>query len=229
MTVAVFSTSCASKRPVMRVSPTVSAPRIRARCEMDLSPGMAAVPRNGPDRRDFKGLTVSEPRIFEPKSLFDSPLQAWQTTRLPTQPFFMGSMSLVKADLGLKRVCPSCGSRFYDLQKRPIECPKCAFSFEPESLYKQRRPRQPEPVAPVVERERDEDEETEEEVEEAEAEEAEAQIEEPVLVVAGDDEDEEEIVSEEAEAEGAGMSVVEPNAEVADIEEVEDEDLVEED
>ncbi|MGD0867660.1 MAG: TIGR02300 family protein, partial [Rhizomicrobium sp.] len=58
-----------------------------------------------------------------------------------------GSTTLVKADLGIKRVCPSCGARFYDLQKRPIECPKCAFSFEPESLYKQRRPRQPEPQA----------------------------------------------------------------------------------
>ena len=55
--------------------------------------------------------------------------------------------NLVKADLGTKRVCPSCGARFYDLTKRPIECPKCAFSFEPEALYKQRRPRQPEPAA----------------------------------------------------------------------------------
>src|SRR5471030_1467780 len=172
MTVAVFSTSCASKRPVMRVSPTVSAPRIRARWEMDLSPGMAAVPLSGPDRRDFKGLTVSEQRIFKPKSLFDRPLQAWQTTRLPTQPFFMGSMSLVKADLGLKRVCPSCGSRFYDLQKRPIECPKCAFSFEPEALYKQRRPRQPEPVvaAGVVRAADAEDEDAEDENEDDDSE-----------------------------------------------------------
>ena len=56
-------------------------------------------------------------------------------------------MTLVKADLGTKRACPSCASRFYDLGKRPIECPKCAFSFEPEALYKQRRGRQPEPVA----------------------------------------------------------------------------------
>jgi len=72
----------------------------------------------------------------------------------------MGSMTLVKADLGIKRICPSCSARFYDLQKRPIECPKCAASFEPESLYKQRRPRQPEPEkAVVVTRERDEEEE----------------------------------------------------------------------
>src|SRR5882672_9668505 len=61
-----------------------------------------------------------------------------------------GSTSLNKPDLGTKRVCPSCAARFYDLQKRPIECPKCAFAFEPEMLLKQRRTRVPEPVKPVV-------------------------------------------------------------------------------
>src|SRR5712675_706410 len=81
-----------------------------------------------------------------------------------------GSTSLNKPDLGTKRVCPSCAARFYDLQKRPIECPKCAFAFEPEMLLKQRRTRVPEPVKPVVaEAEDEETEETEdEEVEEDE-------------------------------------------------------------
>lgn len=64
-------------------------------------------------------------------------------------------MAVAKAELGVKRICPSCGARFYDLMKRPIECPKCKFSFEPEALARVRRPR-PEvrevPVAkPVVE------------------------------------------------------------------------------
>jgi len=53
---------------------------------------------------------------------------------------------LVKADLGTKRACPSCNARFYDLAKRPIECPKCGFSYEPEALFKQRRNRAPEPA-----------------------------------------------------------------------------------
>ena len=44
---AVLSTSSASSRPEMRVSPTASAPRIRARWEIDLSPGTAAVPLQG--------------------------------------------------------------------------------------------------------------------------------------------------------------------------------------
>src|SRR5271154_5184554 len=107
-------------------------------------------------------------------------------------------MTLVKADLGIKRICPSCRARFYDLQKRPIECPKCAFAFEPEALYKQRRPRTPEPVAPVAVRERDDDESEEEEVEEAEEAEAESEIvEEPVLIVSDDDEEEEVQAEEE--------------------------------
>ena len=82
---------------------------------------------------------------------------------------------MVKADLGTKRACPSCAARFYDLSKRPIECPKCGTSFEPEALYKQRRGRQPEPAAPVVEAQESEDEEEEnEEAEEAQAEDEEA-------------------------------------------------------
>src|SRR6185503_20038797 len=68
----------------------------------------------------------------------------------PSTTLLHGNSTLVKADLGTKRACPSCGARFYDLTKRPIECPKCAYSFEPETLYKQRRGRQPEPAAGVV-------------------------------------------------------------------------------
>ena len=49
--------------------------------------------------------------------------------------------ALEKAGLGTKRICPSCGARFYDLSKRPIECPKCRFAFEPEALLRTRRPR----------------------------------------------------------------------------------------
>ena len=75
---------------------------------------------------------------------------------------------MVKADLGTKRVCPSCGARFYDLSKRPIECPKCAFTFEPEAMYKQRRPRQPEPAAVAQPAPEVEEEEVEEEVDEVE-------------------------------------------------------------
>jgi uncharacterized protein (TIGR02300 family) len=132
-------------------------------------------------------------------------------------------MTLVKADLGTKRVCPSCNARFYDLKKRPIACPKCEFSFDPEALYKQRRPRQPEPEKAVVRVERDEDEELEdaEELEAAEGEEDEAAVEDEGIV--------EEVVEDE-DQESAGMSVVDTTAEEgAELEDIEDEEIPEED
>ncbi len=39
MALAVLTTSSASRRPLMRVSPMAMAPSMRARCDMDLSPG----------------------------------------------------------------------------------------------------------------------------------------------------------------------------------------------
>ena len=36
---------------------------------------------------------------------------------------------MVKAELGTKRTCPSCATRFYDLLKNPVVCPKCGANF----------------------------------------------------------------------------------------------------
>lgn len=44
-----------------------------------------------------------------------------------TQPLTEG-MRVTKPDLGLKRDCPSCGIRYYDLNKSPAICPKCGAS-----------------------------------------------------------------------------------------------------
>ena len=37
---------------------------------------------------------------------------------------------MAKPELGTKRLCGSCGVKFYDLSKAPIVCPKCATVFE---------------------------------------------------------------------------------------------------
>jgi uncharacterized protein (TIGR02300 family) len=42
---------------------------------------------------------------------------------------------------GLKRVCVSCGVRFYDFNKRPIKCPNCSTEFTGEIKLKSRRGR----------------------------------------------------------------------------------------
>ena len=44
---------------------------------------------------------------------------------------------MAKPELGTKRVCVSCGSRFYDLTKQPAVCPKCGT----EQPSEQPRPR----------------------------------------------------------------------------------------
>lgn len=41
---------------------------------------------------------------------------------------------MVDAELGTKRSCPSCSSRFYDLNKDPIVCPSCSESFIVEPI-----------------------------------------------------------------------------------------------
>ncbi len=33
---------------------------------------------------------------------------------------------MTKTNLGIKRACESCGARFYDLDRDPPTCPKCA-------------------------------------------------------------------------------------------------------
>jgi uncharacterized protein (TIGR02300 family) len=53
---------------------------------------------------------------------------------------------LAKLEWGTKRICPSCGTRYYDLMRDPVVCPKCSTPFDPEAFLKARRSR---PVAPV--------------------------------------------------------------------------------
>ena len=37
---------------------------------------------------------------------------------------------MAKSELGTKRLCASCGAKFYDLSKDPIHCPKCGVVYE---------------------------------------------------------------------------------------------------
>ena len=53
---------------------------------------------------------------------------------------------MAKPELGLKRVCVSCGTRFYDLTRSPAICPKCATE-QPAEQPRLRRAAAP--VTPV--------------------------------------------------------------------------------
>jgi uncharacterized protein (TIGR02300 family) len=50
-------------------------------------------------------------------------------------------MSVAKPEWGIKRICPSCGARYYDLRKDPPVCPTCGAQYDPEALLKSRRAR----------------------------------------------------------------------------------------
>ena len=83
---------------------------------------------------------------------------------------------MAKPELGTKRVCVSCGAKFYDLQKNPAVCPKCGTEQPTEvprpkrgggNVTEEKRPKKP---APGTE---DNDTEAEAETETSEDEEAE--------------------------------------------------------
>ncbi len=57
---------------------------------------------------------------------------------------------MAKAEWGLKRVCPSCGTRYYDMKKNPPVCPSCGTAFDPDSMVKARRGRAAPKAAPVA-------------------------------------------------------------------------------
>jgi uncharacterized protein (TIGR02300 family) len=46
---------------------------------------------------------------------------------------------VAKAEWGLKRLCPHCNTRYYDMKKHPPVCPSCGTIFDPETLAKARR------------------------------------------------------------------------------------------
>lgn len=46
---------------------------------------------------------------------------------------------MAKAELGLKRTCVACGTKFYDLMRSPAVCPKCRTE-QPAEQPRFRRP-----------------------------------------------------------------------------------------
>ncbi|GDX38493.1 hypothetical protein LBMAG20_07080 [Methylocystaceae bacterium] len=51
-----------------------------------------------------------------------------------TQLFSEDLSTVAKPDLGAKRQCQSCATKFYDLNKDPIVCPKCGAIFQVVAL-----------------------------------------------------------------------------------------------
>ncbi len=58
---------------------------------------------------------------------------------------------MAKPELGTKRLCASCGAKFYDLSKTPITCPKCHTVMEIAPVTTRPRPEPARAAAPVKE------------------------------------------------------------------------------
>ena len=93
---------------------------------------------------------------------------------------------MAKAEWGMKRICPQCNARYYDMKKNPPVCPSCGAVFDPESMLRSRRGRAA-PKAAVVE----------------------AVVPEEVVLPAAEGEEAEEAVIEDAEELGEGVAVEE--------------------
>jgi uncharacterized protein (TIGR02300 family) len=60
---------------------------------------------------------------------------------------------VAKPELGTKRLCGNCGAKFYDLNKDPIVCPKCATVMALAAVTARPRPEPPRPAAVAAEEE----------------------------------------------------------------------------
>jgi len=122
-----------------------SIPRIKARCEIDLSPGTRSFPRNL--KLGWADAGVIDTRIYTSylndwKNGFDSDAGTWQAT----PPRIFMRLIVSKSDAGTKQTCPECAAKFYDLNKRPAVCPKCEHSYNPDAGTKTAKKREPEPA-----------------------------------------------------------------------------------
>jgi uncharacterized protein (TIGR02300 family) len=97
--------------------------------------------------------------------------------------------TLAKPEWGTKRICPSCGTRYYDLMREQVICPKCSTPFDPEAFLRARRQRPAAPIEREIEPVGGDELDTDLEVEEAET--VEDEDDEAVPLTEGEEEDEE--------------------------------------
>ena len=103
---------------------------------------------------------------------------------------------MARPELGLKRHCPNCGVKYYDLNRSPITCPKCGTVYEEAVAHTRVRPEVavPRPVPAAAEEAEDvADEVDTDEPELVPLEDADEEAVGPAKVVASDDDEDLEI------------------------------------
>jgi uncharacterized protein (TIGR02300 family) len=116
-----------------------------------------------------------------------------------------------KAEWGVKRTCPNCEARFYDLQREPIACPECGTTFKLDDQGKVSATRERRAPAPVAEDE-------------------EALVDDEDLVEEADEEAEDPLLADEEEdEEPAGPALSDEDEEEEDAVAFQDAGLIDED
>ena len=100
---------------------------------------------------------------------------------------------MAKPEWGTKRICPSCGTRYYDLLREQVVCPRCSTPFDPEAFLKARRARPQAPIEKEIEPAGAEELDTEIETEEVD------EAEEEAVAIEDADEEEEELIEDASE------------------------------
>ncbi len=99
----------------------------------------------------YHGLCRAVIRLFSTanrtETTIDSRLATSQVKHPNCQAIAGKDRTVAKPELGTKRLCASCGAKFYDLNKDPIHCPKCGAVYE---VVVATRPTRPEPVVPAA-------------------------------------------------------------------------------
>ena len=103
--------------------------------------------------------------------------------------------NVAKPELGTKRLCGGCGTKYYDLNRDPITCPKCGTVF----IVAQAMRAKTAAKAAVVEEDEDDVELDDEGAEMVSLEEADAETEGDTAVAIDDDEVDEEIGDDDAD------------------------------
>ena len=106
---------------------------------------------------------------------------------------------MVKPEWGLKRICPNCSTRYYDMLRDPITCPKCGAAFDPDTFAKTKRARAAAPPEVAVDPIAEEEIEADLPADDAEAEEGDEIVIEGGEEVEGEEEEEEEVIEDASE------------------------------
>jgi uncharacterized protein (TIGR02300 family) len=111
---------------------------------------------------------------------------------------------VAKPELGAKRQCQSCGTKFYDFNKDPIACPKCGAIYQIVALTRAAARAQQEEEESELEKENPETVSLEE-VEEAEVVAESIDVEDDVEIEGDDAEDDTFLEEEESDDDVSGL------------------------